>query len=114
MSICPRCGVNPSRPTHRYCLACHAANMREWRRTHPLNAEQRWKDTCRSYALTYKNRGLLIQQPCEECGDDATQMHHPNYLQPLLVEWLCRACHLLLHKELSRNVSQKSERHFTS
>lgn len=32
---------------------------------------------------------------CEHCGHAALKLerHHPDYLLPLLVEWLCRPCH---------------------
>lgn len=79
----------------------HAAYMRNWRKTHPLTAEQKFKDACRSYAGVYKRRGkFLIQLPCELCSAEDTQMHHPNYAQPLNVIWLCRPCHLAIHTKV--------------
>lgn len=93
---CSHCGIPHSR-ANRLCLACHAAYMRGWRQTHPLTDEQRLKDNCRSYAGVYLRRGKIERQPCRECGERA-EMHHPDYTQPLLVEWLCRACHLRLHR----------------
>ena len=94
---CSRCGALHSR-THRYCADCHATYMRDWRKTHPPTVEQRRKDNCRSYAGVYLRRGKLVRQPCEECGSADAQMHHPDYAKPLLVKWLCRACHLHLHR----------------
>lgn len=72
--------------------------MREWRKTHRLTAEQRLKDNARSYAGVAKRRGLLVPQNCAHCGNADTEMHHPDYALPLKVEWLCRECHLALHK----------------
>jgi hypothetical protein len=86
-------------PGQRYCRPCHAAYMREWRKTHPLNPEQRKKDAARSYAGVYKRRGLLEPQPCP-CGSEA-EMHHPDYDQPLKVEWMCRPCHLEHHQKVA-------------
>ena len=39
---------------------------------------------------------------CEHCGS-ASRLHghHVAYDSPLLVTWLCRPCHTLLHKELN-------------
>jgi hypothetical protein len=73
-----------------------AVYMRKWRSTHPLTKEQRIKDNARSYANVYKQRGLLIEEPCKVCGGKA-QMHHPDYRRPLAVEWLCEEHHAYLH-----------------
>jgi hypothetical protein len=97
------------RKGQRYCLSCAAAWMRVWRRTHPLEGEARIKDRARSYAHVYKRRGLLKQEPCQRCGDADSQMHHPDYTKPLLVEWLCRQCHLGLHAT-ERNEMPEPER----
>lgn len=101
---CPRYGGD-RRGRRGYCLACFAAYMRDWRKTHPLTREQRRKDTCRSYAGVYKRRGHLAQRPCTECGSAASQMHHEDYSRPLAVTWLCRPCHLSLHKHGPRRLA---------
>ena len=75
-----------------------AVYMRSWRKTHLMTAEQRLKDSVRSYANVYKSRGKLIPEPCKICGNENSQMHHPDYSKPLAVEWLCRPCHLGVHK----------------
>ena len=97
--MCP-CGNNLRRPGQKNCQDCHAAYMRTWRKTHPLNLEQRKKDNCRSYAHAYLRRGKLQRMPCVQCGDIKSQMHHPDYNKPLLVVWMCRPCHLKLHKDM--------------
>lgn len=99
VALCSRCHERPRRRTHRYCAPCHAAYMREWRKSHPLNPEQRWKDNSRSYAGVYKRRGRIVQQPCVDCGSRESQMHHEDYDAPLSVTWLCRRCHLARHAE---------------
>lgn len=63
-----------------------------------MTAEQRLKDICRSYANVYKRRGLLVRASCADCGSADSQMHHEDYSQPLVVTWLCRACHLRRHR----------------
>lgn len=97
MTMCSRCGVEHQRQKQRYCTRCHAAYMREWRKTHPLTPEQRHKDACRSYAGVYKRRGHLSPEPCQNCGNPEVEMHHPDYDVPLAVIWLCRPCHLARH-----------------
>lgn len=98
LGLCSKCGGDNNRLGQRYCLGCHNAYMREWRKTHPLSAEQKLKDTCRSYANVYKRRGkILIQESCGICGGKQPQMHHEDYSEPLNVQWLCRPCHQSLH-----------------
>jgi len=38
-------------------------------------------------------KGKLKQQPCGVCGARPTEAHHPDYLKPLEVEWLCGPHH---------------------
>ena len=96
MILC-HCGM-PARPRQRTCKPCHAAYMREWRNTHSLTPEQRLKDKARSYAGVYLRRGKLDRKPCVICGSVNTQMHHEDYSKPLDVVWLCRECHMELHR----------------
>src|SRR5512146_416701 len=80
----------------------HNAYMRAWRKTHPMNAEQKRKDSCRSYLGVYLRRGKIQRQPCELCGAPA-EAHHHDYSKPLEVRWLCRPHHLELHKAEERS-----------
>lgn len=97
--VCGKCGVSNRRPTHAYCLICHAEYMRNYRRKHPMTAAQKKKDNCRSYAHVYLKRGNIIKSPCKKCGNVNSEMHHPDYNKPLYVIWLCRKCHLMLHNQ---------------
>ena len=84
---------------YRYCRSCHASNMRENRPKHSeLTPEQRLKANCRAYTKVYIKRGKLIPQPCELCSNNKTEAHHSDYTKPLEVKWLCRTCHLNLHR----------------
>lgn len=87
----------PGKKRQRYCLECHARYMREWRRYHPLTAEARKHSNCRAYARVYLKRGKIKRRPCEVCGARETEMHHTDYDKPLVINWLCRECHLNLH-----------------
>lgn len=42
-------------------------------------------------------RGELVRQPCEVCGAEKADAHHPDYSKPLDVMWLCRAHHIAEH-----------------
>lgn len=72
--------------------------MREWRKTHPLSAEQRKRNNARRYTNVYIERGKLIPQPCEKCGEQNVEPHHHNYDTPLDVTWLCKPCHVEHHR----------------
>lgn len=43
--------------------------------------------------------GRLTKKPCEMCGAEDSQAHHWDYNKPLEVQWLCRACHLMMHEK---------------
>src|SRR5258705_4756424 len=91
-----KCG-QVARAGQRDCNSCHNSYMREWRKTHPLSPEERLKMNARAYAHVYLKRGQIDRLPCVVCGDAHSQMHHPDYHSPLVIVWLCRAHHMLLH-----------------
>lgn len=95
---CSGCGSEHWRADQRYCVNCHNAYMRAWRRTHPLTAEQRFKDNARSMANVYLRRGKILRANCVLCSEPHAQMHHPDYSRPLDVIWMCRDCHMALHR----------------
>lgn len=43
------------------------------------------------------NRGHLEHRPCEVCGALPAEAHHPDYAQPLHVQWLCDDHHTEAH-----------------
>ena len=63
----------------------------------------------RAQNLAWKaiKKGILIPQPCENCGTAGTfedgrnkvQAHHDDYDKPLDVRWLCQECHHEWHKK---------------
>ncbi|WP_201455553.1 hypothetical protein [Roseovarius indicus] len=66
--------------------------------------QQRWRArNPRAYLahLTVQNAlrlGLIVRQPCEECGSDKSEAHHDDYSNPLAVTWLCRRHHRARHR----------------
>ena len=92
--LCSRCKeIKKASWSNSYCVKCHNEINRVWRKTHPLSPEQKKKDICRSYAGVYLRRGKIKKGSCLFCGDIKTQMHHPNYDEPLNIEWLCAKHH---------------------
>lgn len=73
-----------------------------------LNRQQMWrKQNPRKYRAhldvqSALRRGDLFKQPCEVCGKERVDAHHPDYRHPLDVRWLCRKHHVQLHKEEAR------------
>ena len=94
---CKECKTNP-RKGGQWCLKCHAAYLRRWRKSHPLTTEQRKRMNARCYAHVYRKRGKIPIKPCAACGEAKAEMHHSDYSKPVAVIWLCRPCHLLLHR----------------
>lgn len=68
------------------------------------------KETARLEVQRAKLRGDLTPPPqCEECGAvGRVEAHHPDYSQPLFVRFVCRRCHLQLHRGTIRR--QRRER----
>jgi hypothetical protein len=73
--------------------------MRNYRKTHALSEEQRRKDISRSYTHVLIRRGVIVRQPCTECGTSPAQAHHPDYGNPRLVVWLCPVHHRAEHAQ---------------
>ncbi len=95
---CSHCGGPQDRDGQRYCKACHADFMRVWRRSNRLTGEAKKRQAARGYARVYLTRGKIKRLPCEICGSQESQMHHEDYDRPLEVRWLCRPCHLAIHR----------------
>lgn len=95
--LCGRCHQNPRAISHNWCLPCHAAEMREYRRTHVLTGLELLKARCRAYTNVLVHRGVLKRTPCATCGHRRVQAHHPDYRKPRRVVWLCRDCHGKIH-----------------
>lgn len=96
-----KCGTI-RRSGQRYCLGCHSAHMREWRKTHFLSKEARRKDNVRSLAAYALKTGKIKKKPCETAGCNRIDvvMHHPDYSRPLYVKFHCEPHHLIIEKEI--------------
>lgn len=73
----------------------------------PTHREQYVADPERFKAHVYLNRAVrrgTITKPteCSSCGSTTRRIegHHPSYAREdwLKVVWLCRSCHMALHK----------------
>lgn len=50
--------------------------------------------------------GKIIKFPCEKCGNQKVDGHHPDYSKPLEVMWLCRKHHKEEHRRLKLLIKQ--------
>lgn len=105
-----KCG-NPRRSKNqRYCKRCHTEYVRLNRPKHSeLSPEERMKSNARAYANQYQRRGYLKRKPCSGCGHRIAEKHHEDYSKPLDVVWLCRECHLQLHKQRKVKIEKPTE-----
>jgi hypothetical protein len=126
--FCAKCGTDTARLSrgecseccHRYYLRVRDAKLAKHRarsrlpkamqydreRNSPKNPRWQARQTLRLAVYAGK-----IERPanCSRCGVDCIPHgHHEDYAMPLVVTWLCQACHSLRHREL-RAQSQPSE-----
>lgn len=52
--------------------------------------------------------GSIIAQPCEVCHNPKVDGHHPNYLKPEEIVWLCRKHHGAAHKGVVQMLGDES------
>ena len=108
---------NTNSGVRAWCRECSRKRNREWYASHPekVAAKNRrqtamrklqpvpyWPEQGRAHAAVHSalRKGTLIRPDvCPECGDvTRLDAHHEDYSKPLDVTWLCRSCHLILHR----------------
>ncbi len=66
------------------------------------------RNRARQRIYYHRRAGNITPGICEICGTDkGIEAHHPDYSQPLLVNWLCSDCHRELH-QIEREQRQRS------
>lgn len=51
----------------------------------------------RSQIFIGLRNGTIKRSPCSVCGNIKSEAHHPDYLKPLEVMWLCKKHHSKIH-----------------
>ena len=69
----------------------YAAQAR-WRSANPKKV---WAQRALRSAI---KAGLISPEPCEVCGAEPADGHHPDYDRPMDVRWLCRRHHRAAHQ----------------
>lgn len=67
----------------------------------PFEEIEAMKLKARAATINAVNSGRLIRRPCERCGSEKSEAHHPNYRHPLEVAWLCKQHHAAEHSKRS-------------
>ena len=80
-----------SDPTRR---AKHLEYQRKRRASNPI------KEKARRAVANALRKGEMEKSICR-CGASKVEAHHEDYLKPLDVVWLCRACHLKEHGKVA-------------
>lgn len=98
MTVCYSCGSelnewSESKGQIGQCRYCYAHYKRA---LHATNAIARLKQLARTHARKALNLGLIFKHNCT-CGNEKSEMHHPDYSKPLEVVWQCKACHSAFH-----------------
>ncbi len=97
--LCSRCYGPRETESRRYCNACHATYMRDWRKTHPPTRVQVNRHRTRYVAWLYAKRNGIKFDTCADCGPALKiEMHHPDYLVPHEIIPLCPGCHAKRHR----------------
>lgn len=96
--LCSLCSANESATGSTYCLECDrlfSGTLRKQR-----SEEERKRHNARTYANVYERRGQLAKRlECEVCGTtEGVEKHHPDYSQPLVVVYVCKAHHPMADK----------------
>jgi len=128
MKLCSKCGktkpetefyrMGPNNPKPRaYCKECGRQSDKDYRkknmssriaysRSYEQSTKGSPKTKARNKLKTAINNGTLVRpSQCQKCGATGSkgagnqiEGHHPDYSQPLKVEWLCRSCHMRLYR----------------
>lgn len=101
--VCADCG-QPRSAKKVYCEPC-----RSKRRKVRVKAKNR-KEKENGHSKAHKfvgmaiECGILVPTACECCGSEKLiDAHHSSYDYPLAVTWLCRPCHMQLHRDFEKS-----------
>ena len=91
---CDLCGsqywYRPSEGDRRFCSSqCGNTARKSVSKVEKVGARTKANNALRD--------GKLTKHPCEQCGNENSQMHHEDYSYALNVQWLCFSCHTRLH-----------------
>ena len=62
-----------------------------------------YKEKSRIIYRSALRTGKIKKEPCHVCGEKKVDGHHTDYSKPLMVEWLCKKHHALVHRKYQFN-----------
>jgi hypothetical protein len=72
--------------------------VKEWRTEYRKTEEFKFKRKARYTAYNALKYGKIIKEPCAMCGSNENiEIHHIDYSKPMLITFLCRNCHMIIH-----------------
>ncbi|MEE8143243.1 MAG: hypothetical protein V3T77_09090, partial [Planctomycetota bacterium] len=86
--------------SRRYCRSdkgrlAALANTRKYYKRHPKKVEA-WN----TFKVAIRSGSVVRPNTCEKCGVECRpEGHHPDYSRPLEVVFVCRRCHVAIHRE---------------
>lgn len=90
------------RRTYQKNKAKKLATMIAYHRAEKARHPRKYKARYAVFAAL-RNGHLVRPDTCSRCGAGAPlDAHHPDYTQPLAVEWVCRPCHADIHRAARR------------
>lgn len=95
-----------------YCKECNRNKNRKYRQENKEYLSNYVKQYRENNPEKYKahytlqnavREGHIEKQPCNVCGSINVEAHHEDYSKPLDIIWLCRRCHIAVHKNQTTN-----------
>lgn len=106
-SACKRCHIKGKRRANAVHMArARATDPEKFRARERAASARRQKnertDARQAVHAALRSGALVRPGQCGRCGTSCTPTaHHPDYSQPLAVEWLCYPCHGQEHRHVA-------------
>jgi hypothetical protein len=72
---------------------CNRVEVAKWRQRNLEKYRAHWM------LRNAIKKGIVTRPDTCACGKGPVEGHHADYSQPLMVKWLCRECHNIIHRE---------------
>jgi hypothetical protein len=95
------------RHPEKHATAVRAWEKRNWEKAIAYKRAWRARNLEAVKAQHLARAHIPRPETCERCGAQGLiHRHHPDYLKPLMVEFLCARCHAAVHREMRRATAE--------